>query len=63
MLQRFLTLIPIISGVTITIIGMALIATLTLKQPPFLTNILAGIYAFIVCLIFGKIAKKVYYSF
>lgn len=63
MMQRLVTLIPIISGLTITIIGMMLIVTLTLKQPAILTYILAGVYAFTVCLIFGKVTKKIYYSF
>lgn len=58
MRQRLLTLIPIISGLAITIIGMVLIVTLTLKQPPALTYTLVGVYAFIVCLIFGKLAKN-----
>ncbi|MHA6253481.1 hypothetical protein [Oceanobacillus sp. CAU 1775] len=64
MLRRSLTLIPIMVGTAIIIIGeLMLIVPLTLNQPMALTITLAGVFTFVVALIFGKMAKRVYYSF
>lgn len=64
MLRRFLTLIPIMVGLAIIIIGgLMLIVPLTLNQPMALTITLVSVFTFVVALIFGKIAKRVYYSF
>lgn len=60
MLKRLLTFIPIICGISIIMIGFILIVTLTLKQSSAVTFTLVGIYTFIVAVLFGTIAKKVY---
>ncbi|MFD1850880.1 hypothetical protein [Oceanobacillus bengalensis] len=63
MLPRLLFIIPIIVGAGIIMLGLMLIITLTLNQPPALTYTLVGIHTFIITVLFGKLAKKIYLSF